>query len=182
LIITISGLHGTGKSTIGKKIAEIYNLRYYATGEAFREFAEEYKMSLADFTSYAEKHPDIDIKLDKKINAIANEGNVLIDSQLSAYILKDKADFKILLKCELETRVKRMSERDNTLYKEKVDETLRRELSEADRFKRLYNINLKDEDKKKEIYDLIIDTKNLSIDDVVNQIVSEIKKTSKKAK
>jgi cytidylate kinase len=176
LIITISGLHGTGKSTIGQKIAEIFNLRYYATGEAFRKLAKEYKMSLADFTDYAEKHPDVDIELDKTINTIADEGNVLIDSQLSAYILKEKADFKILLTCHLETRVKRMCERDKTSYKEKVDETLRRELSEAERFKRLYNINLKDEDKKKEIYDLIVDTKNLTVDEVISRIESEIKK------
>ena len=41
MIITISGLHGTGKSTIGKKLAENLGIRYYSTGQAFRELANE---------------------------------------------------------------------------------------------------------------------------------------------
>lgn len=177
MIITISGLHGTGKSTIGKKIAETFNLRYYSTGEAFRELAKEQNMSLKEFTEFAEKTPEIDIMLDKKINNIASMGNIIIDSQLSAYILKDKANFKILLRCPLETRIKRMSNRDETNYKEKIDETLRREWSEAGRFKKLYNIDLQDEKVIRELYNIIIDTEKLSIEDIVDNLVAEIKKS-----
>jgi len=177
LIITISGLHGTGKSTIGKKIAETFNLRYYSTGEAFRELAKEQNMSLKEFTEFAEKTPEIDIMLDKKINNIASMGNIIIDSQLSAYILKDKANFKILLRCPLETRIKRMSNRDETNYKEKIDETLRREWSEAIRFKKLYNIDLQDEKVIRELYNIIIDTEKLSIEEIVDNVVAEIKKS-----
>lgn len=176
MIITISGLHGTGKSTIGKKIAETFNLRYYSTGDAFRELAKEQNMSLKEFTEFAEKTPEIDIMLDKKINNIASMGNIIIDSQLSAYILKDKANFKILLRCPLETRIKRMSNRDETNYKEKIDETLRREWSEARRFKKLYNIDLQDEKVIRELYNIIIDTEKLSIEEIVDNIVAEIKK------
>ncbi len=177
MIITISGLHGTGKSTIGKKIAEIFNLRYYSTGDAFRELAKEQNMSLKEFTEFAEKNPEIDIMLDKKINNIAIMGNIIIDSQLSAYILKDNANFKILLHCPLETRVKRMSNRDETNYKEKIDETLRREWSEARRFKKLYNIDLQDEKIIRKLYNIIIDTENLSIEEIIEKIVAEIKKS-----
>lgn len=177
MIITISGLHGTGKSTIGKKLAEFFDLRYYSTGEAFRELAKERNMTLKEFTKYAENNPDIDITLDKKINSIANKGNIIIDSQLSAYILKDKADFKIVLRCPLETRVKRMCDRDETDYKEKVDETLRRELSEAKRFKKLYNIDLQDEKVIQDLYNIIIDTEKLSIDEIIDIVVSNIKKS-----
>jgi cytidylate kinase len=175
LIITISGLHGTGKSTIGKKIAEIFNLRYYATGEVFRELAKEYNMTLQEFTKYAENNPEIDIMLDKKVNEIAEKGNIIIDSQLSAYILKDKADFKIILRCPLEIRIKRMVDRDDSNYKEKVDETLRREWSESQRFKKLYNIDLQDESVIQNLYDIIINTEKLSINDIVDIIISKIK-------
>ncbi len=177
MIITISGLHGTGKSTIGKKIAETFNLRYYSTGDAFRELAKEQNMSLKEFTEFAEKNPEIDIMLDKKINNIVIKGNIIIDSQLSAYILKDKANFKILLRCPLETRIKRMSNRDETNYKEKIDETLRREWSEAIRFKKLYNIDLQDEKVIRELYNIIIDTEKLSIEEIVDNVVAKIKKS-----
>ena len=127
MIITISGLHGTGKSTIAKLIAEKLKIQYYSTGQIFRVLALETNMTLEEFTEYVEENPDIDKKLDSKIIEIAQKGNIVIDSQLSGYILKTIADFKILLTCTLETRVKRMSERDSSSYEEKLKETALRE-------------------------------------------------------
>ena len=97
MILTISGLHGTGKSTIGKLVAEKLGIKYYSTGQAFRDFAKEMNLTLEDFTEYVENNPDIDKKLDHKIIEIAQKGNIIIDSQLSAFILESIADFKILL-------------------------------------------------------------------------------------
>jgi len=176
MIITISGLHGTGKSTIGKLIAEKLGIQYYSTGQAFRDLAQEMNLTLEDFTKYVEKNPKIDEKLDDKIEKIAQKGNVIIDSQLSGYILKTVADFKILLICPLETRVKRMAERDNSNYEKKLKETKLREKSELERFKSLYNIDLSDYDDLNKIYDLIINTENLTIEDIVEKILMQIKK------
>jgi len=176
MIITISGLHGTGKSTIGKLIAEKLGVQYYSTGQAFRDLTQEMNMTLEDFTKYVEKNPKIDEKLDDKIEKIAQKGNVIIDSQLSGYILKTVADFKILLICPLETRVKRMAERDNSNYEKKLKETKLREKSELERFKSLYNIDLSDYDDLNKIYDLIINTENLTIEDIVEKILMQIKK------
>ena len=97
MILTISGLHGTGKSAIGKMISQKLGIRYYSTGQAFRDLAKEKNFTLEEFTDFVEKNPDVDKKLDDKIIEIAIKGNVIIDSQLSAYILESIADFKILL-------------------------------------------------------------------------------------
>lgn len=176
MILTISGLHGTGKSVVGNKIALALGIKYYSTGEAFRDLAKEKNMTLEDFTSYVEKHIEIDKELDKKIIEIAKKDDIIIDSQLSGYLLKDIADFKILLKCSLEIRVKRMAERDNTTYEEKLKETEFREKSESERFILLYNIKINDLEKAKEIFDLILDTEKLSVEEAVNKILEEIKK------
>ncbi len=175
MILTISGLHGTGKSVVGKKIALALGIKYYSTGEAFRDLAKEKNMTLEDFTKYVEKHIEIDKELDKKIIEIAKKDDIIIDSQLSGYLLKDIADFKILLKCSLEIRVKRMAERDNTTYEEKLKETILREKSELERFNMLYNIDLSADDANNKTYDLIFSTENLSVEQVVNQIISIIK-------
>ncbi|MFX1275531.1 MAG: (d)CMP kinase [Promethearchaeota archaeon] len=177
MIVTISGLHGTGKSIIGKKIASIFGLKYYSTGQVFREMAREYNMTLEQFTKYVEENPEIDKQLDHKILDLAREDNIIIDSQLSAYILKSKANFKILLTCSIDTRVKRMAERDKTSFEKKMRETVLREKSEEKRFKELYDINLNDQEYQEKTYDLIIDTTNLTIDQIVNKIVGNIKKT-----
>ena len=99
MILTISGLHGTGKSTIGKLISQKLGLKYYSTGQAFRDLAKDMNFTLEEFTDYVEKNPDIDRKLDDKIIEIALKDNILIDSQLSSYLLESVADFKILLTC-----------------------------------------------------------------------------------
>jgi len=176
MIITISGLHGTGKSTIGKLIAEKLGIQYYSTGKAFRDLAQEMNMTLEEFTKYVEKNPKIDERLDEKIEKIAQKGNIIIDSQLSGHILKTIADFKIILLCPLEIRVKRMAERDNTDYEKKLKETKLREKSELERFKSLYDIDLSDQETLKRIYDLIINTENLTIEDIVEKILTKLKK------
>jgi cytidylate kinase len=172
MLLTISGLHGTGKSTIGNIIAQKLDLKYYSTGQAFRELAKEMNLTLKEFTEFVENNPKIDRKLDHKINEIAQKGNVIIDSQLSAFILKSIADLKILLTCPLEVRVQRMAKRDNTDYEEKLKETQIREDSEIKRFKDLYNIDLNESN----VYDLMIDTSNLTIEEIVEIILNEIKK------
>lgn len=176
MIITISGLHGTGKSTIAKLIAEKLKIQYYSTGQIFRVLALETNMTLEEFTEYVEENPDIDKKLDSKIIEIAQKGNIIIDSQLSGYILKTIADFKILLTCSLETRVKRMSERDSSSYEEKLKETALREKSELERFKRLYNIDLNDQEELSQMYDLVINTENLTVEEILEKILSTLEK------
>ncbi len=175
MILTISGLHGTGKSTIGKKIAEALEIRYYSTGEAFRVLAKEMNMTLEEFTKHVDNNPKIDNDLDDKVVEIAKEGNIILDSQLSSYILKDEADFKILLTCPIEIRVKRMAERDGTKYEEKLKETTIREKSELDRFKKLYKIDVSNPDTIKSLHDLIIDTQDLTIEEVFNAILDAIR-------
>jgi cytidylate kinase len=175
MIITISGLHGTGKSTVGKNLSKKLGIKYYSTGQAFRDLARIKNMTLEQFTDYVEAHPEIDIELDKKIIDVAKQGNILIDSQLSAHLLKDIADFKILLICPIETRIKRMTDRDKSSFEEKLNETTVREKSELERFKKLYKINLKDSKKNSQLFDLIIDTEKLTIREVVDKIITEIK-------
>jgi len=175
MIITISGLHGTGKSTVGKLVAKALGLNYYSTGQAFRDLAKEMGMNLQKFSHYVEEHPDIDKKLDEKILKIAEKNNILIDSQLSGHILKNVADFKIHLTCSLETRVRRITDRDQSSYELKMKETLIRESSELERFKKLYGIHLDDLKEIKRFHDLVIDTEGLSIDEIVEIIVTKLR-------
>jgi cytidylate kinase len=175
MIISVSGLHGTGKSTIAKLMAERLGILYYSTGQAFRDLAKEKNMSLEEYTNFVENHPDIDKDLDNKVVNMAKKGNIIIDSQLSGHILKSIADFRIHLTCPLKIRVKRMSGRDQTSFEEKLKETPLREKSELERFKNLYNIDLSDKNLINEFFDLIINTENLSIEEVLAKILSELK-------
>lgn len=175
MILSISGLHGTGKSTIAKLLAKALGIKYYSTGQAFRDLANEMNMSLEEFTKYVEEHPEIDIKLDNKVKDVAKEGNIIVDSQLSGYLLKDIADLKIHLTCPLKIRIKRMALRDNISMEESMKETILREKSELERFKRLYNIDLSNRTKIKEIHDIVLATEGLTIEEVLNKLLHIIK-------
>ncbi len=174
MIITISGFHGTGKSTIAKLLADKLGILYYSTGQAFRDLAKESNMSLEEYTRFVEKHPDVDKNLDNKVVEMAKKGSIIIDSQLSGHILKSIANFKIQLTCSLEERVKRMAARDESSYGEKLKETTIREKSELERFKKLYNIDLSDKESTIEFFDLIIDTEHLTIEEIVDKILKEL--------
>jgi len=136
-------------------------------------------LTLEKFTEFVEKNPHIDKKLDNKIIEIAQKGNVLIDAQLSAYILESIADFKILLTCPLDVRVKRMAERDNSVYEEKLKETVMREESELARFKNLYNIDLNNKKKIKKMYELIIGTECLTVEEISEKIITTLRHKKK---
>jgi len=176
MIIAISGLHGTGKSTIAKLLADKLGILYYSTGQAFRDLAKERNMSLEEYTSYVEKHPNIDKELDNKVVSMAKKGSIIIDSQLSGHLLKSIANFKIQLTCPLEVRVKRMAARDQTSYDDKLKETIIREKSELKRFKKLYKIDLNDKESTKRFFDLIINTENLTIEEIVDRILIKLNK------
>ena len=176
MIITLSGLHGTGKSTIAKLLAENLGILYYSTGKAFRDLAEENGMTLEEYTNYVEKNPEIDKSLDTKVVDVAKKGNIILDSQLSGYLLKSIADFKIHLTCPLNIRVKRMTARDQSSYDAKLKETTLREESELKRFNKLYNIDLSDNNFIQNFFDLIIDTEHLTIEEIVDKILPELDK------
>ena len=69
-----------------------------------------------------------------------------------------------------------MADRDKTSYEEKLKETTVREKSELERFKRLYDIDLSDKESTLDYFDLIINTENLTIKEIVKKILTELDK------
>ena len=157
VVIAISGLHGTGKTTLARMIAKKFNLPYVCAGTVFRQLARERGMKLDEFSRYVERHPVIDRRIDIRTADAAKGGNVLIDARLAGW-MAERADVRILLTAPLEVRVRRMAKRDRRSYKEVLEETLERERSEAMRFKRLYGIDVNDHSP----FDLILNTARLS--------------------
>ena len=158
-VITISGLHGTGKSTYAKAISEEFNLRHMSAGELFRQMASERGVSVEELSRIAERNKDIDHLIDEKTKAEASKGNVILDGLLVGWMASDYADLKIYLKCPDEVRLRRIAERDGITCEKAWKTTTFREDAEKKRFKRLYNIEMDD----LSTYDLIINTGLMSI-------------------
>ena len=167
--ISFAGLHGTGKSTIAKKIAEHFNFIFYSTGMAFRELAKLKKMTLEEFSHFAEANIEIDRLLDGKIRLLAEMGaSYVFDGQLPAFLLSDLNAFCILLTCDYDVRLARMASRDNKSLQDQQKETIAREESERERFIQLYNIDILDPSTILKSFDLIINTTDLNIEEIFN--------------
>jgi cytidylate kinase len=161
MIIAISGLHGTGKSTVAKLLAEKYSLTYYSTGTMFRELAKERGLTLEEFSKIAEVEKKIDLEIDNKIKNYVEKGNCIVDNQLSPYLLGNLIDFCVLLKCTKDVRLGRMLKRDGDTMEQKIKETLIREESEQKRFLEYYNVDILNGNVILGLYNLIIDTTNI---------------------
>lgn len=154
MIITMSGPHGTGKSTYAKALAKALNLRYVSAGELFRNLAQQHKMSLEAFSHRAANDPSIDQMLDERTKAEAKKGAVVIDAQLGAWMVRDLADVKVLLTAPDDVRFKRIAERDGSDIAAALRETKNREAIQEQRYKKYYGIDVTN----LSIYDLKIDT------------------------
>lgn len=169
-VITVGGLHGTGKSSVANRIAEHFNLRRISAGLIFRRLAAEKDMSLEEFSRYAEKNEDVDRQLDETLRIEAQKGDVVIDGQLAGWMAGEKADLKILLTAPLEVRVQRIADRDDTPYEEARRETVVREGSEGARYQEYYGIDISDVS----IYDIVLNTAKYDLDGVVSVLISAI--------
>ncbi|MCX6644549.1 MAG: cytidylate kinase family protein [Candidatus Bathyarchaeota archaeon] len=172
IVICISGMAGTGKSTLSKKLAEKYNLKCYSGGDALKELAkaEGYDVSRQGWWESPEglnflKERVIDPKFDKAVDAKllehAQQGNVLLDSWTMPWLLKE--GFKIWLMASIEKRAARVAERDKIT----VNEALKLLEEKEDRtkaiYRKLYGFVLGEDFAP---FDLVLDTDNLDAEEV----------------
>lgn len=154
LVITIAGLHGSGKSTHARRLAESFGLKYFSAGRMFREMAEGQGISLLEFTQRVDSDEQFDKLVDERTKSEAEKKGVVIDGLLSAWMAAGRADLKLYLTASEEARFQRIALRDGISYSEARDRTLEREKRERDRFRRFYKIDID----QLGIYDLILNT------------------------
>ena len=172
--ITISGLPGSGTSTVADLLHKKLGFKYVNVGNLFRELADKYKMSLQDFEEYCENNSEIDIELDRKQENILKKGDVILEGRLSGWIahIKKIPSIKIWFDCNEDERVKRIINREGGDFFEKKKEMWERQESEKRRYLKFYGIDLDD----KSIYDIIIDTTYMKPEDIVEKIMNELQK------
>ncbi len=172
IVICISGMAGTGKSTLSKKIAEKYNLKYYSGGEALKDIAksEGYNASYQGWWESSEglnflerriKELSFDKAVDNKFLEYAKQGNVLLDSWTMPWLLK--GGFKIWLMASMEKRATRVAERDKISIKEAFKVLEQKEARTKEIYKKLYGFKLGEDFAP---FDLILDTDNLNAEEV----------------
>jgi cytidylate kinase len=161
MIITIGGPIGSGKTTVAEAIAEKFGFTHISAGVVFRELAGEKGLTLEEFSKLAEENPEYDKELDNRQVELAKKAEkAVIDGRLSGLIMD--ADLKVWLRAPLETRAKRICEREGKEYSVALEDVKNRGDSELKRYKEIYNINLRDLGP----YDIVINTDLFSAEEV----------------
>jgi cytidylate kinase len=163
VVVAVSGQPGSGKTTIAREIARILGVPLVSSGTLFREMATKMGMDLIEFHKYAEANPEIDKKVDSLAVERAKAGDVVLEGHLTAWVVRPYADVCIYLKASLETRARRVSLRDKKSFEEALREVTEREELNRKRYLSIYGIDIRD----LSIFDLVLDTSHLSINDAV---------------
>jgi CMP/dCMP kinase len=172
IVVCVSGMAGTGKSTLAKKLAQKYRLRHYSGGDALKELAAEegYTTSgpgwweSSEGLSFLEKRgkdEKFDKAVDDKLLENARQGNVLLDSWTMPWLLP--YGFKIWLSASVEKRAERIVKRDKITFKEALEVIKEREGKTKAIYQRLYSFALGEDLTP---FHLVLDTDNLSADEV----------------
>jgi cytidylate kinase len=175
LLITISGLPGSGTTTVSKLVAEALGLDRLPGGEVFRQMAAEAGMSLAEFGAHAQDHPDIDRELDDRLAARAARGGCVIESRLAGWLATREGlvAVRVWVDCDDEVRAARVARRDgSTLAEARADNEARSALERA-RYQAVYGIDLDD----RSTYDLVLDSTSTPAEGMAEVIVDRARAT-----
>lgn len=169
MIVTLSGLPGSGKSTVAKLLVARLKLEYVNAGEIFRTLAAKKGMTVEEFSLYAEKNTTVDEGIDKKILETAAKGNMLIEGRLAGHMMDRNGvqAEKIWLEAPLKVRAERVAKRDSIPVRQAVTDIQNRERSEWERYYRIYGIDLND----LSIYGMVIDTSAQTPEEVAGTVV-----------
>ena len=174
-IISITGDLASGQSTVSKMLAEDLNYYLYRNGAYCRELAIKQGMSITEFGEYLKSHPEIDMQIEKSATEYAkNHSNIVIDAKMGWYAVPDS--FKVYLKVDIDVAAKRAFADPNrkraeslpTLESQKQD-MIKRSKNDLARYFNLYKVRRDDMSN----YDFILDTSNLTPEEVLNKIKQE---------
>lgn len=143
MIITISGLTGCGKNTLGELLAK--ELGYTQVCPTFKDLAQEQGIELMEFQKKAEKDPNIDKKFDEVLKKQASKGNCVVTTWLGPWMVD--ADLRITLFAQKEIRAQRIGKRDGMSEKDAIKHLNARDDNNRKRYKKIYNIDIDDQDR-----------------------------------
>ncbi|MEK6943597.1 MAG: (d)CMP kinase [Nanoarchaeota archaeon] len=181
MMITISGKAGSGKSTVAKTLSKKLKLKHYSIGDLMREMAQEKNISLIELNKLAEKDKKIDFELDNKLKNLGKtKKDFIVDGRLTAFFIPT-ADVRVFLDTDDEVRAKRivLDKRHGEQgkdWKSMLTSIKKREDSERKRYQKYYKVNYLD----KKLYNLLIDTTEITPEEVVKSIITFVNRNIKK--
>lgn len=170
MVVTISGLPGSGTSTLSARAASALGIEHVDGGTVFRAMAAERELSVGAFSALAETDPVYDIELDTRLAARAQRGDVLLESRLAGWITVNEGveALRVWVACDEQERARRVAGREGTDVAAALAQNQVREASERARYLDYYGIDLGD----RSIYHLVLDSTAEGPDQLAAEVVA----------
>lgn len=172
MLVTVSGLPGSGTSTVASAVARSLGIPRLDGGSVFRAMAAEQGLSLAAFGAVAERDPAVDLELDARLAAAARAGDVVLESRLAGWIARneDLDGVLVWIACDERERARRVGTREGLGPDDALAANRAREASEARRYRDYYGIDLAVLDP----YTLVLDSTETPPDALVSEILRAV--------
>ena len=170
MLITISGLPGSGKTTVARLLSHRLGVPHIYAGDLYRRAAVERGVSLEAFNALSEKDHSIDRELDAKMAEYARQGAAVLEGRLAGFMaLQEGVDaLKVWLTASDEVRARRVAQRESKDSNAVLQLNRSRQGSDAKRYRAIYGFDLNDTT----IYDLILDSDDQGPEALAEQILA----------
>ena len=173
MLITISGLPGSGKTTVARLLSNRLHIPHVYAGDIFRQEANARGLTLAEFNALAERDHSIDRTLDDKMAEAARRGGVILEGRLAGFVaLQEAVDaLKVWLTASDAVRAQRVSQREGHVSATVLQQNMARQRSDAKRYREIYGFDLNDVT----LYDLVLNTDHQGPEELAAQILTRAK-------
>jgi predicted cytidylate kinase len=179
---------GSGKTTVARMLVDRLKLKHHYMGAIRRNIAKERGITLDELNKQSESDPETDKLVDDYLIKLGKtEDNFVAEGRTASYFIPHS--IRVFMDADLRVAAERIfkdmyekgkleerNEKSGSTVDEEVKNLKARIASDKLRYRKYYNIDIFDRD----LYDLWIDTTNLSPEDVVDEILAFITSSGQK--
>lgn len=180
MIITITGIPGSGKTTAAKRLSDALGIPWYSMGDLRGKMAEERGLTIHQLNELGEKEAFTDKEVDDYQRKLGESGvSCIVEGRLSWHFIPQS--FKIFLTVEPAAGSERIYRSrlahhrlDEPLYASAVEAAqfaAERVASDERRYKKYYGVDFLDQKN----FDFVVDTTDLQPEETVGKILAVLK-------
>lgn len=173
VLVTISGVPGSGKTTVARMLAARLGVEHVYAGDLYRQEAKRRGLALEEFTRLCESDYSVDRALDEAMAARARAGDVVLEGRLAGYLAAQNGldALKVWLDASDEVRARRVAEREDGDWRAVLEANRVRHGSDSRRYLAIYGFDLADT----AVYDAILDTDDRTPEALVEDLIARVR-------